>query len=75
VGFITYSFLQGTLAERLDDRWALLSLHHTLGRVQIWIFDLGVSFSSVVPFLLVLVGLSVFSLALVFWRVAACTRG
>ena len=70
-GFITYYFLQGTLAERFDDRWALLSLHHTLGRVQSWVFDLGVTFSSVVPFLLVLAGLSVFSVATVFWRVAA----
>ena len=74
-GFITYSFLQGTLPGRFDDRWALLSRHHTLGRVQSWVFDLGVTFSSVLPFLLVLVGLSALSVGTVFWRVAACTRG
>jgi len=73
-GFITYLFLQATLEDRFTDSWSLLSLHHSLGLVQVWIFDIGEP-SSVAPRALLLLGvLSVTSLVIVFRRVSACTR-
>jgi ABC-type transport system involved in multi-copper enzyme maturation permease subunit len=74
VGFITYEFVRGASIEEFSDRWSLVSLHHTLGLVQSWIFNITER-SPAAPIALALLGLlSVLSLAIVFQRVTACTR-
>jgi ABC-2 type transport system permease protein len=74
VGMVTYYSLRGVLVERFDERWSLVSVYHTLGKVQAWIFNIGVTSSEVLPYLLLLSGLSVVSLAVVFRRVSSCLR-
>lgn len=74
VGMVTYYALQGILGGAFDERWALLSVYHTLGKVQAWVFDSGASSWDVWPYFVLLGVLSLVSLAAVFRRVSSCLR-
>jgi len=79
-GLITYFSLYVSLQEagRWDERyeqWSLISLHHTLGKVQTWIFDVGeFSAGEVVPSIVLLAVVSVVSIGIIYQRVSACVK-
>jgi hypothetical protein len=76
-GFITYYTLFAALEGlgRWNDHWSLVSLHHTLGKVQTWVFDIGaVSFTDVLPSLILLVTVSVLSIGIIYERVSAYVK-
>jgi ABC-type transport system involved in multi-copper enzyme maturation permease subunit len=53
--------------------WTHLSLFHTLGRVQSWVFGFD-EFKDVMASIAILIGLTVFSLAVMFHRISAPMR-
>ena len=53
------------------DRYRLLSPYHTLGKVQSWVFGLDTSSSSILPPVLVLVGVTLFCFWIVRRRIIA----
>ena len=67
-GLVAYLTLYANLGQSLDSRWSLLSLYHTLGEVQSYIFGLPVGFerqvgySGVAPAAGMLVAVTVVSL-------------
>jgi hypothetical protein len=68
LGWVSYAVLQ-----RTGSLWTLVSLFHTLGNVQSWVF--GVTrLTDIAPSLAVLGGVTVFSLALLFRRISAPMR-
>jgi hypothetical protein len=76
-GPISYWALVLALGETLDERWSLLSLHDTLGKVQTWVFDveIGAVHANVLIPSLTLLGVVTFvSLGIVYRRVSSCMR-
>ena len=63
---------QGTMVVP-ESEWANLSLHHTLWRVERWIFGFGNSGDALVP-VLTLMGLTVVSVAMLYRRISAPMR-
>jgi hypothetical protein len=57
-----------------ESNWSLLSLYHTLGEVQVWVFGLQPDFSKVVPSLVLLVVITVLSWSILMRRVTAPLR-
>ena len=57
-----------------DSNWSLISIYSTIGRVQSWIFGLEMNVSQVVPSIVTLVGLSLFSFVLLYRRISAPIR-
>ena len=57
-----------------ESNWSLLSLYHTLGEVQVWVFGLQPDFSKVVPSLVLLVAITVLSWSILMRRVTAPLR-
>jgi hypothetical protein len=53
--------------------WTHLSLFHTLGRVQSWVFGFD-EFKDVMASIAILIGLTVFSLVVMFHRISAPMR-
>lgn len=74
LGLVAYVTLQATLDYTLSDRWALLSLYHSLGQVQDWTFGIQASLSEVLPALGLLTGIAVISLIVLFRRVSSPMR-
>lgn len=82
LGWVAYMILTGlTMSEAVQrgvepdvNSWTLLSLYHTLGRVQSWVFGLERSFSAVAAPALLLVGVTVVSLAVLLRRVSSPMR-
>ena len=57
-----------------DSNWSLISIYSTIGRVQSWIFGLEMELSNVIPSLVTLILISLFSYALLYRRVSAPIR-
>ena len=66
-------FRQRQSVEIKESVWTHLSLYHTLGRVQSWVFGFS-SFAEVFPSILILTGLTSVSLAILFHRISAPMR-
>lgn len=56
-----------------ESGWTHLSLYHTLGRVQSWVFGFD-EFKDVTVSIAILVGLTLLSLAVMFYRISAPMR-
>jgi len=52
----------------------LLSLYHTLGEVQVWVFGLQPDFSKVLPSIVLLIAITVISWSVLMRRVTAPLR-
>ena len=86
VGLVAYLVLQTSLESKLDQRWALISLYHTLGSIQDWVFDIdvssvdvllsagGVGAVGVLPCAILLLGLTLISLVVLFVRISTVIR-
>lgn len=74
LGLVAYLILEGTLGSALPERWVLLSLYHSLGQVQTWIFGLEKSLSEVLPSAGLLAAIAVLSLIVLFHRVSSPMR-
>ncbi|MFP6603752.1 MAG: ABC transporter permease subunit [Pirellulaceae bacterium] len=71
----TVIVLQTSLTQvAFENNWSLLSLYHTLGEVQVWVFGLQPDFSKVVPSLVLLVAITVLSWSILMRRVTAPLR-
>jgi ABC-2 type transport system permease protein len=71
----TVIVLQTSLTQvAFESNWSLLSLYHTLGEVQVWVFGLQPDFSKVVPSLVLLVAITVLSWSILMRRVTAPLR-
>lgn len=57
-----------------ESNWSLLSLYHTLGEVQVWVFGLQPDFSKVIPSLVLLVVITVLSWSILMRCVTAPLR-
>lgn len=66
-------FRQRPVIEVKESVWTRMSLYHTLGRVQSWVFGFE-KLSNIIPSLLILVGISAVSLVVLFRRISAPMR-
>jgi len=57
-----------------ESRWTLISLYHSLGKVQTWVFGLEPDFASVLAPITLLSVLTLVSLAVLLWRISAPLR-
>lgn len=57
-----------------ENNWSLISLYHTLGEVQVWIFGLQPDFSKVLPSIVLLSVITVVSWSILMRRVTAPLR-
>jgi hypothetical protein len=74
-GWVTYGFLfSGVPGVYASDNWTLISLYHTLGEVQTWVFGVGQTTSLFVSSTVVLLGISVLSLMVLFHRISSPMR-
>ena len=79
-GLVAYLTLYANLGQALDGRWSLLSLYHTLGEVQSFIFGLPfgsqnqTGYSGVAPAAGMLIAVTVVSLVILFRRVSSPMR-
>ena len=76
VGWITYAIALTHLDAAAVDRWTVISLYHTLGKVQGWVFGLqsGTFVKQVLPAALELVGLTAVALAVLVRRISSPMR-
>ena len=71
----TVLVLQTNLAQvAFENNWSLLSLYHTLGEVQVWVFGLQPDFSKVLPSIVLLIAITVISWSVLMRRVTAPLR-
>jgi len=66
-------FRQRPVVEMKESVWTHLSLYHTLGRVQSWVFGFS-KFSEIMASMAILIGLTAVSLAILFYRISAPMR-
>lgn len=66
-------FRQRPVIQIKESVWTRLSLYHTLGRVQSWVFGFE-KLSDIIPSLLILAGISAGSLFVLFHRISAPMR-
>lgn len=59
---------------KIESNWTLVSLYDTLGKVQTWVFGLDDRALYALPSMILLIGITVLSLAVLFRRVAAPLR-
>ncbi|HID77937.1 MAG TPA: hypothetical protein EYP56_18310 [Planctomycetaceae bacterium] len=59
---------------RLNEQWTLLSLYHTLGKVQGWVFGVEGDLASVAPSIALLGGITIVSLMVLVYRVSSPMR-
>ncbi|MBI3861817.1 MAG: hypothetical protein HY290_07965 [Planctomycetia bacterium] len=64
---------QGRVVAAAESSWTHVSLYHTLGRVQNWVFGFS-DFSEVMTSTAILVGVTVVSLAILYRRISAPMR-
>jgi hypothetical protein len=57
-----------------NSRWVLVSLYHSLGRIQVWVFGLEPELATVLPPIALITGLTVLGLIILAWRVTAPRR-
>lgn len=72
VSYMTLSALGGGFL--IDSQWSLLSVYHTLGRVQTWIFGLERDFNEVAASIMLLIIVTGGSLTLLFLRISSPMR-
>ncbi|NQT36189.1 MAG: ABC transporter permease subunit [Planctomycetes bacterium] len=60
--------------DKFSGAWNLVSLYHTLGEVQAWIFGLPTALASPLPAIVLLTGITAVSLAVLFRRVSSPMR-
>ena len=72
LGWVAYTTLASVGA--INSQWSLLSLYHTLGRVQTWIFRLERDFSEVFASIMMLIIITGGSLTLLFQRISSPLR-
>jgi hypothetical protein len=76
-GFMAYIVLLTTAqhqARPLGEQWVLISLYHTLGKVQAWVFGVEGTLASVLPSAGLLAALTVLSLMVLYRRVSSPMR-
>jgi hypothetical protein len=80
-GFVAYSILWAVVqtnaafqAGTLDEKWSLMSIYHTLGKVQGWVFGIEGTITSVFPSVFLLLAVTVISLMVLFRRVSSPMR-
>jgi hypothetical protein len=74
MGWVAYASLRLIPMTSRDTPWSLVSLYHSLGRVQEWVFGLEKDYVDVLPAMIVLVVLTCLALLILFRRVAAPLR-
>ncbi len=75
VGWVTYVVLLGFVPDpAVADRWSLVSLFHTLGKVQGWIFGVRQSHETISWATIELAAITVVSLVVLFRRVSSPMR-
>jgi hypothetical protein len=74
LGFVAYGILAPMSGSAIDNQWSLLSLYHTLGRVQAWVFGLGTGFSNELPSITMLVLVTVGATTLLLQRISSPMR-
>lgn len=76
MGMASYVLLEGSLpaSDAGFSQWTLISLYHTMGRVQSWIFGLSGSQGSVVPSVLLLGIMTVVTMSVLLRRVTSPIR-
>jgi ABC-2 type transport system permease protein len=74
VGWVSFTTLTDFHGQALNEHWSLISLYHTLGRVQSWVFGQKLLFSNVLAELVELAALTVLSLVVLFRRVSSPMR-
>jgi ABC-type transport system involved in multi-copper enzyme maturation permease subunit len=81
IGWVAYASLtlmdlnrQHVNGELLADRWALVSLYHSLGRIQTWVFGLEPDFGRVLPAIVLISLITAVSFAVLVRRVTAPLR-
>jgi len=80
-GFMAYNIVwasaglqQQLTGGSISQMWSLLSLHHTLGKVQGWVFGAEGDLAAIVPSAALLGGITVLSLAVLVRRVTSPMR-
>ena len=74
LGWVAYGILGPLSGSMLDSQWSLLSLYHTLGRVQAWILGVDQDFSKVLPSIAMLVLITAGATTLLFQRISSPMR-
>jgi ABC-type transport system involved in multi-copper enzyme maturation permease subunit len=76
LGWVTYTIVTSNLGDQTSKYWQLVSLYHTLGEVQHWVFGLGNSTTGVGvgPAAFELVAIAAVSWVILFRRVSAPMR-
>jgi hypothetical protein len=74
LGFAAYVSMLASLAGQMDPHWVLISLYHTLGKVQSWVFGLEPASSHVYWCVALLVAITVVSLSITFRRISSPLR-
>ena len=75
VGWVAYSFLFfGMPGVEMNERWTMISLYHTLGAVQSWVFGIQGTSSLLAPSAFVLGGITVVSTMVLFRRISSPMR-
>lgn len=71
----TVDVLQTNLTQvAFENNWSLISLYHTLGEVQVWVFGLQPDFTKVLPSIVLLTVITVMSWSILMRRVTAPLR-
>ncbi len=75
VGWVSYSFLFVGMSDvEVNQRWTMISLYHTLGEVQNWVFGIDTTSSILGPSAFLLVGITVVSTLVLFRRISSPMR-
>ena len=74
LGFAAYGILLASLGSEVAPRWTVISLYHTLGRVQSWAFGLEPRGPEVMQSAALLAAVTVISLLVVYRRISSPMR-
>lgn len=74
VGWAVYLFLLGTSGQTISDYWLLVSLYHTLGEVQSWVFGAGNTSAALLPAVAMLAAITIVSTAVLYRRISSPMR-
>ncbi|MBP86755.1 MAG: hypothetical protein CMJ64_08570 [Planctomycetaceae bacterium] len=74
LGWVAYGILAPLSGSALDSQWSLLSFHHTLGRVQAWIFGVERNFGDVLPSIVMLILVTGGATTLLLQRISSPMR-
>jgi ABC-2 type transport system permease protein len=74
VGWVGYGTILTNLGEAAAEDWSILSLYHTLGKVQSWVFGRETSLGAVAPSMGLLAGITLVSLVVLYRRISSPMR-